>query len=233
MHAVPGGTIDDQATRFARRSAELARKAKLHRIVLALKKSPEYIAPVHNYLEDLGACMAAPVQRADLAGEVVQRAMGTPHFEPQQPSGRRRSATNAFASDECRPWACNKAEQLRCAHAGEGAGQKQPQGVQVAIVRLDVLGRLIRRGAKSSSQSQLLEILEFMTSFSPETSILPEHQQLGGFMQLVADANERLGRRAAALTFPVDWHVSGVYALIGLDQAFKSSSRRLGGAFCS
>lgn len=79
MHAVPGGTIDDQATRFARRSAELARKAKLHRIVLALKKSPEYIAPVHNYLEDLGACMAAPVQRADLAGEVVQRAMGTPH----------------------------------------------------------------------------------------------------------------------------------------------------------
>lgn len=96
-----------------------------------------------------------------------------------------------------------------------------------------VLDRLIRRGAKSSSQSQLLEILEFMTSFSPETSILPEHQQLGGFMQLVADANERLGRRAAALTFPVDWHVSGVYALIGLDQAFKSSSRRLGGAFCS
>lgn len=75
------------------------------------------------------------------------------------------------------------------------------------------LKALMRRGQRLESLSKLLEILEFISNESPQSSITGDHRMLGNLLKHIDSKNLETGRRGRDLSLPPDWEQQGVYRL--------------------
>lgn len=75
------------------------------------------------------------------------------------------------------------------------------------------LRKVIKRGQRLENSTRLLELLEFLTNESAQSTINREYRQLGSLVRFLAGLNEKFGRRARDLTLPASWDHHGVYTL--------------------
>lgn len=237
-----GETHDDSAARLSKQSADLKVKAAFQRVVAALKANPEAVHEVERHLADIGKGSPATSRSKRAASDAVGSATkklkalsaqagsdSEEMVDEPQPCGvlaLTDAPGDASAQDERAP------DDAGHRVVPDPSLSKEFEKNQTCYMKLNVcdittilsslepaalsdlnLRRVVKRGARLENATRLLELLEFVTNESAQSTISREHRQLGSLVRFLAVRNEKFGRRARDMTLPPCWDTHGVYML--------------------